>query len=183
MPLVRLSIPKWCAGYIPIDNNVIVTMGAEAYQWSPEHFAQAIEKSMTNQQKIAAAKAGVDMLAPARAQAAGLELMSEDGGAVEVVSSSTARRIPASVDTKDHSDDVTYEGGKPSFRATDTDSERNRWAGTIPQLVESRTRVVFSDPRDVAKVAYKPSADIDVTVTYSDALHTRPVLIIVEKVY
>lgn len=140
---------------------------------------------MTNQQKIAAAKAGVDMFAPARAQAAGLELMSEDGGAVEVeiVSSSTACRIPASVDTKDHSEDVTYEGGKLSFRATDTDSERNGWTGTIPQLVESRTRLVFSDPRDVAKVAYKPSADIDVTVTYSDALHTRPALIIVEKIY
>lgn len=112
MPLVRPSIPKWCAGYIPIDNNVVVTVGAEAYQRSPEHFAQAIEKSMTNQQKIAAAKAGVDVLAPARAQAAGLELKSEDGGAVEVVSSSTTRRIPASVDTKDHSEDVTYEGGQ-----------------------------------------------------------------------
>lgn len=165
------------------DNNVIITIGAEAYERSPDKFAEAIEKSMTNQQKIAAAKAGVDMLAPARAQGAGLELMSGDGSRVEVVSPNTARRIPASVDAKDVSEDASYERVKLSFRAMDTDSETRGWAGTIPQLVENRTRVVFADPRDVAKVAHKPSADVDVTVTYSDALHTRPVLIIVEKVH
>ncbi len=164
------------------DNNVIVTIGAEAYEKSPDKFAEAIEKSMTNQQKIAAAKAGVEMLTPARTQGVGLELMSAEGE-VEVVSPETARKVPATIEKRDQSEDKLYERVKLHFRASDSDSDSRGWAGTIPQIVDNRTRVIFADSRDVAKVSYKPSAEVDATVTYSDALHTRPVLILVEKVY
>lgn len=164
------------------DNNVIVTIGAESYERSPEDFASAVEKSMTNQQKIAAAKAGVDLLAPSRSQGAGLELMT-DGAVVEVVSKDTARKLPASVERKDESEDASYKNVTLEFRAMDSDSDSKGWAGTIPQIVGNRTRVVFADPRDVAKVTHKPRATVDVTVTYSDALHTRPILVIVEKVH
>lgn len=164
------------------DNNVIVTIGAEAYEKSPEKFAEAIEKSMTNQQKIAAAKAGVDMLTPARTQGVGLDLMSAEGD-VEVMSPETSRKIPAAIEKRDQSEDKLYERVKLHFRASDSDSDSRGWAGTIPQIVDNRTRVIFADSRDVAKVTYKPSAEVDATVTYSDALHTRPVLILVEKVY
>ncbi len=164
------------------DNNVIVTIGAEAYEKSPDKFAEAIEKSMTNQQKIAAAKAGVEMLTPSRTQGAGLELMSAEGQ-VEVVSPETSRKIPATIEKRDQSEDKLYERVNLHFRASDSDSDSRGWAGTIPQVVDKRTRVIFADSRDVAKVTYKPSAEVDATVTYSDALHTRPVLILVEKVY
>ncbi|HDS1038168.1 TPA: hypothetical protein QDZ42_001365 [Stenotrophomonas maltophilia] len=165
------------------DNNVIVTVGAESYNKSPQDFVEALEKSMTNQQKIAAAKAGVDMLAPARNQGAAVEIMPTDEKPVELMSSATARNIPAAVERRDNSEDKSYGRVKLNFRAMDSDSDSKGWAGTIPQIVDARTRVIFADPRDVAKVTHKPSADVDATVTYSDALHTKAILIIVEKVY
>ncbi|MFC3816590.1 hypothetical protein [Lysobacter sp. GCM10012299] len=174
------------AGLISVngDNNVILTIGAEAYKTSPDEFQKAVESSLSQQQKKSAAKAGVQLFAPSRGQPnAGLELNDGDDEAVEIVSPETIKRMPKSIEAEDNSQDRTYKRVELKIRASDSDSETKGWAGTIDELVQTRTRIIFANPSDAGKVMYKPGATADVTVTYANAEHTKPMLIIVEKIY
>lgn len=164
------------------DNNVILMIGAESYKSEPQKFAEALDKSLSAQQKKSAAKAGVQLMAPVTGQkGAGLELMS-GRKSVELVSPTTAAKIPRKIEAPDNSEDASYQNVKIKFRASDGDSDQRGWAGTIDQLVEKRTRVVFANPLDTKKAMYTAAVNADVTVTYADPAHTRPILIIVEKV-
>lgn len=165
------------------DNNVVMTIGAEAYKTKPEQFEKAVDSALTHQQKISAAKAGVQMFSPSRSQGgAGLDLM-EDGQSLTVVSPDTVSKMPDKIGAEDNSQDAAYPGVEIKFRASDSDSNSRGWAGTIDLIVENRTRIVFANPKDSLAVMYKPSVKADVTVTFSDAARTKPILIIVERVY
>lgn len=165
------------------DNNVINTIGAEAYKTSPDVFEKAVESSLSAQQKMSAAKAGMQMMAPATGQqGAGVELVS-GSNSVELVSPETAAKIPRAVEVIDNSQDVSYQRVLVKFRASDSDSDHRGWAGTIENLVDKRTRVIFANAADSGKVMYKPEATADVTVTYADSAHTKPILIIIDHVH
>lgn len=165
------------------DDNVIITIGAESYEKSPEEFQKALESVVSRKRPASVAKAGAQFFAPARAEeGAGLTL--ESGRrSVEVVSPATIRKVPVAIEKKDTSEDSSFKNVDLKLRAQDSDSESRGWAGTIDRFAETRTRVVFADPRDVNKAMFKPEIQADVTITYSDALHTTAKLIIVEKVY
>lgn len=65
----------------------------------------------------------------------------------------------------------------------DFDSATKGWAGTIPGYIEQRTRVIFTDPAEMAKAINHAEIEADITITYSSPAHTRAILIMVEKIY
>lgn len=164
------------------DNNIIVTIGAESYDKSPQEFQKALETVVSRKRPASAAKAGTQFFAPARAEnGAGMQLESGKHS-VEVVSPATVKKLPVAIEKRDASEDTSFKNVALKLRAQDSDSESRGWAGTIDRLAETRTRVVFANPQDVNKAIFKPEVQADVTITYSDSLHTTPKLIIVERV-
>lgn len=164
------------------DNNAVVIIGAEAYQTSPEDFQKAVDAAVGKTSKKRTAQAALDATAPAREQGAALEIVG-DGRNVPIISEATARSLPRNVSAPDASEDQPHLNVKVSLRASDYDSAVKGWAGTIPGLVDQRTRIIFASPADSAKAAFRPEVRADVTVTYSDSLHQRAVLIIIDKIH
>lgn len=164
------------------DNNAVVIIGAEAYQTSPEAFQKAIDSAVGKTSKKRTAQAALDATAPAREQGAAMEIEG-DGQVVPVISEKTAASLPRTISSPDSSEDQSYKNVKVSLRASDYDSAVKGWAGTIPSLVDQRTRIVFANPADSGKAAFRPEIKADVTVTYSSSLHQRAVLIIIDKVH
>lgn len=167
------------------DNNVVVVIGAEAYQTSPEAFQQTVEKAVTARQKKELGRAAMQFTAPARAEnGAGIQIEG-NGREVIALAPNTAASLPDGVVVKDTSFDRTYRKVRVNIRATDVDSGSRGWAGTINGIADTRTRLVFQNEADVGKVAYKPGFDADVSVTYAGQTgmaQFKPILIIVDKV-
>lgn len=166
------------------DNNAIIIIGAETYQTSPAEFQQAIESAVQKSSKKRSAQSALDATAPAREQGAAIEIEMGGGGqAMPIISESTAASLPSNVSVPDVSEDVAHKKVKVNFRASDSDSPVKGWAGTIPRLVDQRTRIIFANPADRTNAAFKPDVTADVTVTYSNSLHDKALLIVIDKVH
>jgi hypothetical protein len=164
------------------DNNAVVIIGAEAYQISPQDFQKAIDSALGKVSRKRAAQAALDATAPAREQGVAAEIEIE-GKAVPLISKRTAELLPSSITPPDASEDQSYKRAEVYLRASDYDSAVKGWAGTIPGLIDQRTRIIFANTADSAKAAFQPVIMADVTVTYSDSLHQRALLIIIDKIY
>jgi hypothetical protein len=163
------------------NDNLVITIGAEAYKAEPEEFRSAVESAISRTRPTQAAKAGLQFFAPAQAEpGAGVELMSGNRS-TQVVAPSTIRKLPAEIESVDNSQDSSYNNVEIKLRASDSDSESRGWAGTIDQVSGKRVRVVFINPADVNKALYRPTVRADVTVTYADRARTKPILITVDK--
>jgi hypothetical protein len=164
------------------DNNAVILIGAEAYKESPAEFQKAVDSAIGKTSVKRTAQAALDATAPAREQGVGVE-SEADGQAIPIISASTARELPKEITPADTSEDVGYTKLKLRLRAMDFDSATKGWAGTLPGYIEQRTRVIFTDPAEMAKAINHAEVEADVTVTYSTAAHTRAILIMVEKIY
>lgn len=164
------------------NDNTVIVIGAEAYKSSPQEFQKAIEAAVPKLRPTQTAKAGVQFLRPAIAEpGAGVEI--QDGrNSVPVVVPSTIKKLPAVIEAPDHTEDSSYQDVTVNIRASDSDSEARGWAGTIEGLVDKRVRVVFSNSRDIPNALYRPSVRADVTITFADKAHTKPILIIIDKI-
>lgn len=164
------------------DNNAVVIIGAEAYKTSPQEFQKAVNAAIGKTSSKRVAQAALDATAPAREQGAGVEIEG-DGRVVPIISEKTAASLPKTIAVPDVSEDQTYAKVKVRLRASDYDSAVRGWAGTIPGVVDQRTRIIFADATETGKAAFQAEIEADVTVTYSSPLHQRAVLIIVDKIY
>ncbi|MFC3716509.1 hypothetical protein ACFONC_10120 [Luteimonas soli] len=180
--LLPSDAPSDALSTIQGDNNAVIVIGAEAYQTSPEDFQKAIDIAISKTSQKRAVQAALDATAPAREQGAAVEFEGESG-AVQVLSKEGAASLPKNVDVPDTSEDAKYAKVKLKLRASDYDSAVKGWAGTIPGVVDNRTRVMFASDLEAGKAAFKPEVDADVIVTYTSPLHQRAVLILVERVY
>lgn len=165
------------------DNNAVVIIGAEAYGLAPEKFEAALGSALSKTSSQRAIQSSLDATAPAREQGAAIEFEGDDGIAVPVLSKKTAASLPSSVEKEDASEDSIHLNVRVKLRASDYDSAVKGWAGSIPGIVDSRTRLIFSSESEAAKAAFRPEFDADVTVTYSSPVHDRAVLVIVDKVH
>lgn len=164
------------------NDNIVITIGAEAYKTQPEEFQKAVETAISRKTPTQTAKAGLQFFAPAIAEpGAGVEAQS-GRQSVQVVAPSTIKKLPEEIERADNSQDASYNNVEVKLRASDSDSESRGWAGTIEGIADKRVRVVFINPADVGKALYRPSVKADVTVTYADAAHTRPLLIMIDKI-
>lgn len=173
---------KDALNHIEGDNNVVINIGAEAYGQDPEKFQHLVTDAVARTSKKRAAQAALDATAPAREQGVAVEFEG-DKKPIPLISQGTAERLPRTVTPPDKSEDQDYSKVKLKLRASDTDSDVRGWAGTIPGLVDKRTRVTFAQGSNSAKAMFKPEVDADVTVTYASKLHDRALLIIVNKIY
>ena len=164
------------------DNNVVINIGAEAYGQDPEKFQQLVKDAVARTSQKRASQASLDATAPAREQGVAVEFEG-DKKPIPMISSGTAERLPKTVTPSDKSEDQDYTKIKLKLRASDTDSDVRGWAGTIPGLVDKRTRVTFASGSNSGKAMFRPEVDADVTVTYASKLHDRALLIIVNKIY
>lgn len=165
------------------DNNTVIVVGAEAFGQDKETFKGAINKALDNSSSMRAAQAALDVTAPAREQGAAVEIVTDNERVMPIISKETAASLPRTISSQDESEDASYENVKVQLRAYDSDSVSKGWAGSIPGLIDSRTRITFADSGDAAKSAFQPQITADVTVTYSSPRHDRAILIIVDKVY
>lgn len=164
------------------DNNAVIIVGADTYQTSPEAFQNAIDKAIGKTSSVRAAQAALDATAPAREQSVGIEIEGSTKP-IPVISEATAASLPKTIGVQDVSEDASYPNETVVVRASDYDSARKGWAGTIEGLVNDRTRIIFANDQDANKVAFRPEFKADVTVTYSSPVHDRAILIIVDKVH
>lgn len=147
---------------ITITDSNFVAIGAEAYQMSPQAFADLIEAiGSTDKKKLAQSAAKI--LAPAKREEGAVVEM--DGNSDLVVPSTTIMEVPETVDFEPYEIEQAHSDVDLEIRATDRDSQNRGWAGVITGIVDRRAKLSFADGVNPESIAGRLKVRADVVVT------------------
>lgn len=158
--------------------------GAEAHGLTADEFRQKIEESAQQREKTVA-QGAVHVIAPARNdEASTFELRS--GKSNITVDADTIKLAPKG---KLHFKKIKQEekilDATLQFRAWDLDYAEKGWAAVVPDKIDKRVKVEFSDDVDINKIRAYESVRANITVHYkksSNPSEPTPSLISVEKI-
>lgn len=164
----------------PNITNVFI-IGAEAYQKSPEQFAQIVRAAVGNDRKQLA-KDTAQFIAPAKADPAGAIVV--DGNQSLSIPRSVVEAMPNEYEPEVGESIQLYENVVLEIRATDRDSTDSGWSGIVQGLFKKRVKMELADDVDATSLSRKLTAHADVRVVSRPGKkgQLEPVRIIVERV-
>lgn len=144
------------------DNNAVVMITAEEFGRSPDQVREIIQ-DVASSHRRRLAKNAVDVIAPAKREAgAGLHW---DSG-VPAIPPAVVDASPSDVGNDPYESEVSYSDVDIQIRALDRDKASSGWAAVIPNLVDRRVKLLFSDDAMPSGLHNKFSVRGDVTVLY-----------------
>lgn len=165
---------------VEANNNVVVMIGAEAYQQDPKAFQSVIEAIAAGRHKQLAEDAA-KVLAPAH---------NEPGATVDMgerlqVSNAVVQTMPRDLEFEAHETEQKFKNTKVDIRQTNRDSAAAGWRGKIAHVADEKVKLSFGDGVGIADLAGKLEVRADVTVRYrrSDSTNKlEPVEIVIDDV-
>ena len=151
---------------IEANNNIIINIGAESYGTSPAEFLAIIRDAIQNNPKKMVHNAAA-VLAPAKRRDGGtLDLGDEEVLADIKITRDAIDAAPELFEYTPREHEETYKDAVLEIRATDRDSSNQGWAGSIPNVVNSRVKVVLADGINLEKLATQKLVRVDAVVLY-----------------
>lgn len=146
---------------IEANNNVIVAIGAEAYDMDPQAFANALSAAVARKDKdITQSAAGI--LAPARREAGSTVTIGETA----TISNPVVLAMPTNVDSTPYQSEQQFTNIVIDIRATNRDSTTTGWRGRIAGEFDAKVRLKLGEGVEIKDLAGKLEVRADVTVTY-----------------
>ena len=138
------------AVHIEANNNVIISIGAEASGMSPEDFISIIRAAVSDERKLA--NDAIRVIRPAKqGEGGGLQM---DGDASLSIDRETIAAIPSDVFPEQPDETLEdYRDVEIEIRATDLDSHKRGWGVRIPVLSERRLPMQIDAMIDTSELA------------------------------
>lgn len=164
---------------VEANNNVVVMIGAEAYQQDPKAFQGVIEAVVAGRHKQLAEDAA-KVLAPAHNEPGATVDM---GGKLQVPNA-VVQTMPRDLEFEAHETEQEFKSAKVDIRQTNRDSAAAGWRGRIANVADEKVKLSFGDGVQIADLAGKLEVKADVTVRYrrNDATNKlEPVEIVIDE--
>jgi len=146
------------------NNNVIITIGAGAFEKSPEEVSEIIAEAVSSHRKKIA-QDSVDFVAPARREK-GAGVLVKSGEFEAAIPPDVIQAAPSDISKDPHEQEEEFRDVDLQIRATDMDSATRGWAALIPDLINRRVKLVLDDGVDAKQLAGKFSVRADVRILY-----------------
>lgn len=148
---------------IEINNNIVINIGAELSQMSPEEFKSIIENSIKDNNKLT--KSAIKFIQPAkRDKSASITF---DNTPSLSLPPETIKSMPGYVNEDGPLEEIEeLKDIEILIRATDLDHKRSGWGAVIPSISDRRTRLQLDPTINTNALITKRSITGDVTVLF-----------------
>ena len=148
---------------IEINNNIVINIGAQLSEMTPEEFRLIIENSINDNDKLA--KNAIKFIQPAKRDK--FASITFDDTSSLSMTPETIKSMPSHVIEDDPEEQIEeFQEIEVHIRATDLDHKRTGWGAVIPSISDRRTRMQL-DPTINAEILMEIREVVgDVTVVF-----------------